>query len=726
MTFTLPVSAGNVLVSAFETAINALIEGAVSASAIGYPLHDDTTAGLAATDDGEGFSTLDSSGLNLYLNDGGVASLQGAVPLSAVTDALDARVDALEAVPSDLTFQGGWDASGGSFPGSGSASEADYWEVETAGTVDSVSFAVGDQIIALTDSASTSTYAANWFQREGGVVTQTDLDAKADADDAALTGDATAENIAVSGTLTVGGDAVLTEADGVELPAGSRILWLPDVALPSGWYDTGETSDGMKVITNWHPELLFANGVNGVIIDATDASSMWQDTGASTAADAADDPVRRADDLSGNGNHHTAASDDARPLRKTDGQHWWLETDGVDDMLTSTAFGGSVTDWPTIAIAAQTLTATNTACYFGGFFNSASGSQFAALRQGVGDDVGLFLRDTLTQSTALADHYNGPVTIIASPRTPNALVNGHATDTLTEDTFPGSHDTLAIGGLADSSPSYSPCRVFAFVVIDRVLTSDEKSLLEAWLASKSPVQTIRNADVIPIIGQSNAIGRATDDDEAEHPTGVYQFSDKAANGGLRVAARPLDHINPFAGDVGLDVTFSIEWRARYPSKAVVFIPNAEGGTGFISNDWNKGDALYESAVDIINRVSLMYDVEVKAFLWHQGESDIPTGSGTYEASLDQMISDLRSDCTGASSTTPFVLGEISDDFVTAQGANGATVQAIINDTADRVSRTAVASATSPTELATEDGTHFDADGVRKLGRRYAAALQGLL
>ncbi|CAN0589376.1 unnamed protein product, partial [Ectocarpus sp. 12 AP-2014] len=65
---------------------------------------------------------------------------------------------------------------------------------------------------------------------------------------------------------------------------------------------------------------------------------MWQDTGASTAADAADDPVRRADDLSGNGNHHTAASDDARPLRKTDGQHWWLETDGVDDMLTSTAF----------------------------------------------------------------------------------------------------------------------------------------------------------------------------------------------------------------------------------------------------------------------------------------------------------------------------------------------------------------------------------------------------
>ena len=98
MTFTLPVTGGVVEKTAFEAAVRELLEGAVSASAIGYPLYADTTAGLAATSDGDGFSTLDSSGLNLYLNDAGAASLQGVVPLSAVTDALAARLDDLEAI----------------------------------------------------------------------------------------------------------------------------------------------------------------------------------------------------------------------------------------------------------------------------------------------------------------------------------------------------------------------------------------------------------------------------------------------------------------------------------------------------------------------------------------------------------------------------------------------------------------------------------------------------
>lgn len=98
MTFKLPVSAGSVLVAAFEAAIDALIESVTTAAAVGYPLHDDTTAGLAATDDGEGFSVFDESGLSLYVNDAGAADLQGTVPLSSVTDAIDARVADLEAV----------------------------------------------------------------------------------------------------------------------------------------------------------------------------------------------------------------------------------------------------------------------------------------------------------------------------------------------------------------------------------------------------------------------------------------------------------------------------------------------------------------------------------------------------------------------------------------------------------------------------------------------------
>lgn len=103
---------------------------------------------------------------------GEIRTWGGAV--EAAVQALETSVTALQAVPTDLDFQGGWDASGGSFPTSTTAGE--YWTVETAGTVDGVSFAVNDEVIALVNSASTTTYAANWFKKVGGTITQADLD----------------------------------------------------------------------------------------------------------------------------------------------------------------------------------------------------------------------------------------------------------------------------------------------------------------------------------------------------------------------------------------------------------------------------------------------------------------------------------------------------------------------------------------------------------------------
>lgn len=136
---------------------------------------DDIAAGLAATESGSHFLILSAGALTIYENVDGSESVIDVIPLASVTDALAAadaalsdRVAALEAVPTDLTFQGGWDASSGSFPGLGTASEGDYWDVSTAATVDSVAFAVGDQIIALTDNASTNTYVAHWHRKAGG------------------------------------------------------------------------------------------------------------------------------------------------------------------------------------------------------------------------------------------------------------------------------------------------------------------------------------------------------------------------------------------------------------------------------------------------------------------------------------------------------------------------------------------------------------------------------
>lgn len=61
-----------------------------------------------------------------------------------------------------MIYKDNWDASVGTFPGAGAAQTGWFYTVSIAGTVDSVDFAVGDRVIAVTDNASTATYAANW------------------------------------------------------------------------------------------------------------------------------------------------------------------------------------------------------------------------------------------------------------------------------------------------------------------------------------------------------------------------------------------------------------------------------------------------------------------------------------------------------------------------------------------------------------------------------------
>jgi uncharacterized protein YqgQ len=90
------------------------------------------------------------------------------VDFLTVTQAVD--LDQMEtdiaALANGMVYKGDWDASSGSFPGSGSAQTGWFYYVSVAGTVDSVSFDVGDNIVATTDNASTSTYASNWSKHD--------------------------------------------------------------------------------------------------------------------------------------------------------------------------------------------------------------------------------------------------------------------------------------------------------------------------------------------------------------------------------------------------------------------------------------------------------------------------------------------------------------------------------------------------------------------------------
>ncbi|MGH1417151.1 MAG: sialate O-acetylesterase, partial [Pelagimonas sp.] len=104
--------------------------------------------------------------------------------------------------------------------------------------------------------------------------------------------------------------------------------------------------------------------------------------------------------------------------------------------------------------------------------------------------------------------------------------------------------------------------------------------------------------VVPILGQSNAVGRAGLDGLPLHPAGALQY-DQA--GALVAPTTPLDHrITTNSDEFGPDVQFSRAFMAANPGAQLVFIPCADGGTGFFDNMWNPDDPAYDDAVTRIN------------------------------------------------------------------------------------------------------------------------------
>lgn len=93
------------------------------------------------------------------------------------------------------------------------------------------------------------------------------------------------------------------------------------------------------------PGYSFPFGGSGYFYDPSDVSSLWRDELATVPVVAHGDPVRRMDDLSGNGRHAVAPDPGACPLYQTDGTYHWLAVDGVDDIMTmppAPVVGGAV------------------------------------------------------------------------------------------------------------------------------------------------------------------------------------------------------------------------------------------------------------------------------------------------------------------------------------------------------------------------------------------------
>jgi len=120
-----------------------------------------------------------------------------------------------------------------------------------------------------------------------------------------------------------------------------------------------------------------------------------------------------------------------------------------------------------------------------------------------------------------------------------------------------------------------------------------------------------------------------------------------------------------------------------------------------------------------------------AILWHQGEADISASGGDdYPTNHWNLMRVFRNNITGATDSTPIVVGEMNPCFVagcperTTAKPSPIEVQKVLNyfhtlpDTKQNVAW--VSSAGLYWRL--DDGTHFDLPSIRELGRRYADKL----
>lgn len=233
---------------------------------------------------------------------------------------------------------------------------------------------------------------------------------------------------------------------------------------------------------------------------------------------------------------------------------------------------------------------------------------------------------------------------------------------------------------------------------------------------------LQNPKIILVVGQSNThAGLGLDNDLDRPQEGIYQLGRFENDLCIIEATEPLDHHTRTEGRIGFALTFAKRYREDRQSESdIVIVPCGFGGTGFADNRWNKGNDLYQDAVQRVLHLRGIYpDAAIAAILWHQGETDVILGNSEYQQDLDRFIADLRNDL--GNDSVPFILGGMVPYWVN-QAADRQLQQQIIAGTPLRVPNTGYADPSLPNVITKPDDAfdeiHFDAAGQRMLGNRY--------
>ena len=237
------------------------------------------------------------------------------------------------------------------------------------------------------------------------------------------------------------------------------------------------------------------------------------------------------------------------------------------------------------------------------------------------------------------------------------------------------------------------------------------SLLRALKVAREPKHA--EYDVFLLIGQSNMAGRGEMLDEDRAPvSGVFLLD---GEGACVPASAPLNRYSTIRKGMsmqgyGLGMSFGEEVHAK-SGRPVLLVVNARGGSAIDS--WAEGTHYFDEAVSRC-RQAMEYG-ELKAILWHQGESDGKSQAmaDAYPAKFTALVDALRKNL----GNVPVIMGEVLYDYSGAEFINP-----VLNAVADSVPDCVIVSAEGCAGKA--DRLHFNRAGAKLLGERYAEAFQG--
>lgn len=225
-----------------------------------------------------------------------------------------------------------------------------------------------------------------------------------------------------------------------------------------------------------------------------------------------------------------------------------------------------------------------------------------------------------------------------------------------------------------------------------------------------------------LAGQSNMAGRGkVSAQDRELHSRVLSLSKQ---GEWIPAVDPLHYDKPVAG-VGLARSFGITLAGENARMTIGLIPAAAGGSDISA--WKPGgyhgetdSHPYDDALARARRA--MKDGELKAVLWHQGESDAePELANSYEENLRNVISQFREDL--GIPELPFIIGQLGQFPGKPWTEWERTVDRAHRNIAEADQN--IVFVTSEDLLPMKDRIHFNAESLRRFGGRYAEAYLGM-